>query len=128
MVEFIYKFEPIYIQRSITQALTYIFPDSTTQWRLNWYNEVKMPILTTILLFEQELSLKTNMDKFKAMIKLDQEAKELKKKAKELEAAGDKEGAQKVLNQAQENKLIIKRISSTEMGVTSAQLQKVCQY
>lgn len=71
MVEFIYKFEPIYIQRSITQALTYIFPDSTTLWRLNWYNEVKMPILTTILLFEQELSLKTNMDKFKAMIKLD---------------------------------------------------------
>ena len=71
MVEFIYKFEPIYIQRSITQALTYIFPDSTTQWRLNWFNEVKMPILTTILLFEQELSLQTNMDKFKAMIKLD---------------------------------------------------------
>ena len=64
----------------------------------------------------------------KAMIRLDQEAKELKKKAKELEAAGDKEGAQKALIQAQENKLIIKRISSTEMGVTSAQLQKVCQY
>ena len=64
----------------------------------------------------------------KAMIKLDQEAKELKKKAKELEAAGDKEGAQKALIQAQEIKLIIKRISSTETEVTNSQLQKMCAY
>ena len=64
----------------------------------------------------------------KAMIRLDQEAKELKKKAKELEAAGDKEGAQKVLIQAQEIKLIIKRISSTETEVTNSQLQKMCAY
>ena len=71
MIEFIYKFEPIYIQRSITQAITYIFPDSTTQWRLNWFNEVKMPILTTILLFEAEISLEENMNKFTSMIKLD---------------------------------------------------------
>ena len=64
----------------------------------------------------------------KAMIRLDQEAKELKKKAQELEAAGDKEGAQKALIQAQENKLIIKRISSTETEVTNSQLQKMCAY
>lgn len=29
MIEFIYKFEPIYIQRQISQAINYIFPDTT---------------------------------------------------------------------------------------------------
>ena len=70
MVEFIYKFEPIYIQRSITQALNYVFPDSTIQWRLNWFNEVKMPVLTTMLLYADDISLEENMEKFKAMIQL----------------------------------------------------------
>ena len=70
MTEFIYKFEPIYIQRQITQALQYVFPDATVQWRLNWFNEVKMPVLTTMLLYRSELSLEENMEKFQAMIKL----------------------------------------------------------
>ena len=70
MTEFVYKFEPIYIQRTVTQALSYVFPDSTVQWRLNWFNEVKMPILTTILLHRAEISLEENMEKFKAMIQL----------------------------------------------------------
>ena len=71
MIEFVHKFEPIYIQRQITQALEYVFPDSTIQWRLNWFNEVKMPVLTTLLLHDSEISLEDNMEKFKAMIKLD---------------------------------------------------------
>ena len=29
MIQFIHKFEPLYIQRQITQALNYVFPDST---------------------------------------------------------------------------------------------------
>ena len=71
MVEFMYKYEPIYIQRQITQALNYVFPDSTIQWRLNWFNEIKVPILTTLLLYKSDISLEQNMEKFKAMIKLD---------------------------------------------------------
>lgn len=71
MVEFVHKFEPIYIQRQITQALNYVFPDSTIQWRLNWFNEVKMPVLTTLLLYSADYSLEENMEKFKKMITLD---------------------------------------------------------
>lgn len=71
MIEFLHKFEPIYIQRQITQALQYVFPDSTIQWRLNWFNEVKMPVLTTLLLHQSEISMEENMEKFKSMIKLD---------------------------------------------------------
>ena len=71
MIDFQHKFEPIYIQRQITQALNYVFPDATIQWRLNWFNQVKMPMLTTLLLYESELDMEDNMNKFRDMIKLD---------------------------------------------------------
>ena len=71
MVEFIHKFEPVYVQRQITQALQYVLPDATIQWRLKWFNEVKMPVLTTMLLQNSSISLEENMQKFKDMIKLD---------------------------------------------------------
>ena len=47
-----------------------MFPDASVQWRLNWFNEVKMPVLTTMLLHRAEISLEENMEKFAAMIKL----------------------------------------------------------
>ena len=47
MVDFVNKYEPIYIQRQITQSLQNIFPDPTSQWRINYFNDVKMPLLTT---------------------------------------------------------------------------------
>ena len=40
------KYQPIYMQRQLTQVLGYVFPQKDIQWRLNWFNEVKMPILT----------------------------------------------------------------------------------
>ena len=71
MIEFIRKFEPIYIQRQITQALQYVFPDATIQWRLNWFNDVKMPLLTTMLLYKGDSDMEENMKNFAQMIKLD---------------------------------------------------------
>ena len=71
MIQFIHKFEPLYIQRQITQALSYVFPDSTVQWRLNWFNDIKMPILSTLLLYKSDISLSENMEKFTNMIKLE---------------------------------------------------------
>ena len=71
MIEFIYKFEPIYIQRQITQALSYVFPDATIQWRLNWFNEIKMPVLTTLLLYKSDFSLEENMAKFRENLKVE---------------------------------------------------------
>ena len=70
MIEFIRKFEPIYIQRQITQALQYVFPDATIQWRLNWFNDVKMPVLTTMLLYKGDNTMQENMENFRQMIKL----------------------------------------------------------
>ena len=44
------KYHPVYMQRSLTHVLGYVFPQKDVQWRLNWYNEVKMPIMTAQLL------------------------------------------------------------------------------
>ena len=44
------KYMPIYIQRQISQCVEYVFPDRETKWRLNWYNELKIPLLTALLL------------------------------------------------------------------------------
>ena len=48
-----------------------MFPDTTIQWRLNWFNEIKMPVLTTLLLYKPEFNLEENMKKFKETITLD---------------------------------------------------------
>lgn len=64
MIEFIHKYEPVYIQRQITQTLQNIMQDPNVLWRLQWFNDIKMPMLTTLLMYKSEISLEENMKKF----------------------------------------------------------------
>jgi hypothetical protein len=32
--------------------LDYVLPDRASKWRLNWYNELKIPLLTSIILHD----------------------------------------------------------------------------
>lgn len=68
MIEFIHKYEPIYIQRQISQTLNAVLEDPKLLWRLNWFNDVKMPMLTTLLMYKSEVNLKENMKKFQQVI------------------------------------------------------------
>lgn len=70
MIEFIYKYEPIFIQRQISQCLGYIFPDTAVQWRLSYFNDIKMPLLTTKLMYKQDIGLADNMKRFEKVITL----------------------------------------------------------
>jgi len=36
----------------MTDFLEYLHTDRATRWRINWYNEVKIPMLTTGILFD----------------------------------------------------------------------------
>ena len=44
------KYSAVYMQRQLTHVLGYIFPQKDVTWRLNWYNEVRMPLLTAGIL------------------------------------------------------------------------------
>ena len=70
MVEFIHKYEPVYIQRQITQTLQNIIQDPNVLWRLQWFNDIKMPMLTTLLMYKSEISIEENMKKFEKVITL----------------------------------------------------------
>ena len=64
------KYEPIFIQRQITHTLQNVLEDPRLLWRLNWYNDIKMPLLTTLLMCKSDVSIKENMDKFTKIIEL----------------------------------------------------------
>ena len=50
------------MQRQITHVLGYVFPQKDVTWRLNWYNEVRMPLLTSAILNDEgESHLHTKM-------------------------------------------------------------------
>lgn len=70
MVEFVYKYEPIYIQRQIKQTFENVLTDSNQLWRLNWFNDIKMPLLTTLLMYKSDVSLTENMKAFQKVITL----------------------------------------------------------
>ena len=36
----------------MTDFLEYLFTDRSVRWRINWYNEVKIPMLTSAILFD----------------------------------------------------------------------------
>lgn len=36
----------------MTDFIEYIFTDRQTKWRVNWYNEIKIPMLTAAILFD----------------------------------------------------------------------------
>lgn len=46
------KYMPLYVQRQMTEFLEYLFTDRSIRWRINWYNEVKIPMLTAGILFD----------------------------------------------------------------------------
>ena len=63
---------PIYVQRSLTHCLGFVFPNRDILWRLNWYNEVKMPLMTaSILLDEGSHALDTKMAEMLEIIEKD---------------------------------------------------------
>ena len=37
---------PLYVQRQITDFMEYLFTERHIKWRINWYNEIKLPMLT----------------------------------------------------------------------------------
>jgi hypothetical protein len=43
---------PLYMQRQITEFMEYLHPERAMRWRINWYNEVKIPMLTAAILFD----------------------------------------------------------------------------
>lgn len=43
---------PIYVQRQFSECLTYVLPDRISRWRLNWFNELKIPLLTAPILLD----------------------------------------------------------------------------
>ena len=45
-------------------------PDQATQWRIGYFNDVKMPLLTTQLLYNKEMNLLENMENFEKLIKI----------------------------------------------------------
>ena len=40
------------------------------QWRLTWFNDIKMPLLTTLLMYKSDISLEENMKNFDKVITL----------------------------------------------------------
>lgn len=43
---------PLYIQRQMTDFIEYLFTEKATRWRINWYNEIKIPMLTAGIMFD----------------------------------------------------------------------------
>ena len=49
--------------------LGFVFPAKDVTWRLNWYNELRMPILSAALLTDQgKLNLKKRMGELQELI------------------------------------------------------------
>ena len=40
-------------QRAITHVLSFVLPQKDALWRLNWYNEVRIPMLASTLLSDE---------------------------------------------------------------------------
>ena len=47
-----------------------MFPDPKVQWRLNWFNEIKMPLLLSCLLYNGKIDLVENMEELRKTVKL----------------------------------------------------------
>lgn len=46
------KYLPLYIQRQLSDFLEYLFTERAVRWRINWYNEIKIPMLTSAIMFD----------------------------------------------------------------------------
>lgn len=51
---YMYRFAPIYTQRQLTQTLFHVFPQKDIRWRINWFNEVKMPLLNAYIMSDNK--------------------------------------------------------------------------
>lgn len=66
---FLQKYVPLQTQRAITHVLGFVFPQKDVAWRLNWYNELRMPMLTTALLTDEgKQNLHKKMDEINYII------------------------------------------------------------
>jgi hypothetical protein len=53
----------------MTDFLDYIFQDRALKWRMNWYNEIKIPMLTTSILFDSGThSLQQRLDELRKLV------------------------------------------------------------
>ena len=50
---YVEKYIPIAMQRALTHVLAFVFPAKDVAWRLNWYNELRMPMLSAALLTDE---------------------------------------------------------------------------
>lgn len=66
---YVEKYVPMHLQRSITHILAFVFPGRDTAWRLNWYNELRMPILSAALLTDEgKHNLREKMQELVSML------------------------------------------------------------
>ena len=50
---YLQKFVPMQIQRAITHVVSFVWPQRDVAWRMNWYNELRMPMLSMALLTDE---------------------------------------------------------------------------
>ena len=50
---FLQKYIPMLLQRQMTHVLGFVFPQRDVAWRLNWFNEMRMPLLSAALLNDE---------------------------------------------------------------------------
>ena len=43
---------PLYLQRSMSDFMEYVHTDRAVRWRINWFNEIRVPMLTAAILFD----------------------------------------------------------------------------
>jgi hypothetical protein len=53
----------------MTELLEFVFPESATKWRVGWFNEIKVPMLTAAILFDSgKDSLTKRMDMLRDIV------------------------------------------------------------
>ena len=66
---YVEKYLPLYTQRQVSDFIEYVFNDRAVKWRVNWYNEIKIPLLTTGILYDNgEQSLMSRVDLLHEMV------------------------------------------------------------
>ena len=66
---YVEKYLPLHLQRQLTQVLAFVFPGRDTAWRLNWFNELRMPMLSAALLTDEgRHNLSTKMKEMIALL------------------------------------------------------------
>ena len=57
------------VQRTITHVLGFVFPQRDVAWRLNWYNEIRIPMLAAAMLSDEGVvNLQKKMKEMTALL------------------------------------------------------------